>query len=416
MDHYRPKTKTHSTRRIALFAAIAFAIVGSGATLANIDFSSHRVDREKLTIETVQRGTMEVKVSANGQLLPKNIEQIASQVTGRVARVHVKAGDVVAARQLLVELSNPQLIAAAEEAYSAWEGAAAELQAAEAELRTNLLNQEIAVTQAQFNLEKAQLQLEADTNLVRQQIVSELDFKRSKLNLAQLTKTHAIEEGRLATIRANVRVQLAVRQSRVTQLARALDRAKDQAASLEVRAGIDGIVQAIGVDVGQQLQPGSPIGRIAQRDRLYAELQVPAREAGEVQAGQPVVVDTRSGTVSGVVTRVDPAVTNGTVTVDVELRGELPAGSRPQLPIEGTVYVSRLPNALYVGKPAYVKSNGALTVYKLDDEGRYARRVAIKAGKLSVDHVQVLDGLKAGDRIITSEIGEWQDKDRILID
>lgn len=416
MDRKRQKSKVHLARRIALFAAVGVAVAGGGVMLANIDFSSHRVDREKLTIETVQRGTMEVKVSANGQLLPKNIEQIASQVTGRVARVHVKPGDVVTAGQLLVELSNPQLVAGYEEAYSAWEGAAAESQASEADLRTNVLNQEIALTQARFNLEKAQLQLEADSNLVRQQIVSELDFKRSKLDVAQLTKTHAIEEGRLRAIRANVAVQLAVRQSRVTQLARALDRARDQASSLNVVAGIDGIVQAIGVDVGQQLQPGSAIGRIAQRDRLYAELQVPAREASEVQAGQQVVVDTRSGTVEGMVTRVDPAVTDGTVTVDVELQGELPAGSRPHLPVEGIIYVSRLPNALYVGKPAYVKSNGRMSVYKLDPQGRYATRVAIQAGKLSVNHVQVLDGLKAGDRIITSEVGEWQDKDRILID
>lgn len=416
MDHHRPKSNARYTRRIALIAVLVAVLAATGVTLANMDFSSQRVDRDKLTIETVQRGTMEIKVSANGQLLPKQIEQIASQVTGRVAMAHVKPGDVVSAGQLLVELSNPQLVASAEEAYSAWEGAAAELQAAEADLQTNLLNQEIAVTQAQFNLEKAQLQLEADTNLAGQQIISELDFKRSKLNVAQLTRTHAIEEGRLRTIRANVSVQLAVRKSRVTQLARALDRAKDQAAGLKIVAGIDGIVQAIGVDVGQQLQPGSPIGRIAQRDRLYAELRVPAREATEVQRGQHVLVDTRGGTVDGVVHRVDPGVTAGTVIVDVDLQSTPPAGSRPQLPIEGVIYLSRLPDTLYVGKPSYVKTNGTMTVYKLDAAGRYATRVPIRAGKLSINHVQVLEGLRAGDRIITSEIGEWQDKERILID
>lgn len=415
MDHARPQSNTRLTRRIALITAITVVLIGGGVTLANIDFNTQRVDRNKVSIETVRRGTMEIKVSANGQLLPRNIEQIASQVTGRVAKAHVKPGDVVNAGQLLVDLTNPQLIASAEEAYSAWEGAATELQAAEAELQTNLLNQEIAVTQAQFNLERAQLQLEADTKLIAQQIVSEIDFKRSKLNVAQLTKTHGIEEGRLRTIRANVRVQVAVKQSRVTQLARALDRAKNQAANLRIIAGIDGIVQAIGVDVGQQLQPGSPVGRIARRDQLYAELRVPAREATEVQAGQGVVIDTRSGTVNGIVTRVDPGVTDGTVIVDVDLQGAPPAGSRPQLPIEGVIYLSQLPNTLYVGKPSYVKSNGAMRVYKLDAAGRYATRVTIQAGKLSVNHVQVLEGLQAGDRIITSEIGEWQDKERILI-
>lgn len=415
MDRIRPQSKTQLIKRIAVIGVLGIVLIGGGVTLANIDFRSQRVDRDKLTIDTVQRGTMEVKVSANGQLLPKHIEQIASQVTGRVANVYVKPGADVRAGQLLVELTNPQLIASADEAHSAWEGAATELQAAEGDLQTNLLNQEIVVTQAQFNLEKAELQLEADKNLFGQQIVSELDYKRSRLNVAQLTKTHSIEQGRLRTIRGNVGVQLAVKRSRVTQLARALDRAKNQAASLKIVAGIDGVVQAIGVDVGQQLQPGSPIGRLARRDELYAELHVPAREATEVRVGQQVVVDTRSGTVNGVVTRVDPGVTAGTVIVDVELQGELPAGSRPQLPIEGIVYLSRLPDVLYVGKPSYVKSNGAMSVYKLDTAGRYATRVPIQAGKLSVDHVQVLAGLKAGDRIITSEIGEWQDKERILI-
>jgi multidrug efflux pump subunit AcrA (membrane-fusion protein) len=400
---------------MALIGALSLVVVGGGVTLANIDFSSQRVERSKLSIETVRQGTMEIKVSANGQLLPKNIEQLAAQVSGRVAKAFVKPGDVVKVGQLLVDLTNPQIIASAEEAYSAWEGAVTELQAAEAELQTNALNQEGVFTQAQFNLEKAQLQLEAETKLIGQQIISEIDYKRTTLNVAQLTKTREIEANRLQKIRDNIKVQLAVRKSRVTQLARALDRAKNQAANLKIVAGIDGIVQAMAVEVGQQLQPGSPIGRIAQQDQLYAELKVPAREATEVLTGQNVVIDTRRGTVDGVVTRVDPGVTDGTVIVDVDLKGELPAGARPQLQIEGIIYLSQLPNTLFVGKPAYVKTDSNISVYKLDADGKYASRVTIKAGKVSLTNLQVLDGLKAGDRIITSEIGEWQDKERILL-
>lgn len=415
MDHARPQSNTKLIRRMALIGALSLVVVGGGVTLANIDFSSQRVERSKLSIETVRQGTMEIKVSANGQLLPKNIEQLAAQVSGRVAKAFVKPGDVVKVGQLLVDLTNPQIIASAEEAYSAWEGAVTELQAAEAELQTNALNQEGVFTQAQFNLEKAQLQLEAETKLIGQQIISEIDYKRTTLNVAQLTKTREIEANRLQKIRDNIKVQLAVRKSRVTQLARALDRAKNQAANLKIVAGIDGIVQAMAVEVGQQLQPGSPIGRIAQQDQLYAELKVPAREATEVLTGQNVVIDTRRGTVDGVVTRVDPGVTDGTVIVDVDLKGELPAGARPQLQIEGIIYLSQLPNTLFVGKPAYVKTDSNISVYKLDADGKYASRVTIKAGKVSLTNLQVLDGLKAGDRIITSEIGEWQDKERILL-
>ena len=186
-------------------------------------------------------------------------------------------------------------------------------------------------------------------------------------------------------------------------------------ANLRIVAGISGIVQAMDIEVGQQLQPGSPVGRVAQQDDLYAELKVPAREATNVRLGQNVLVDTRSGTVDGVVSRIDPGVTNGVVLVDVELRGKLPAGSRPQLQVEGTIYIDKLPNTLYVGKPAFVKSDAVITVYKLDSAGKYAERASIRVGKVSVNQVQVLEGLKAGDRIITSEISEWQDQERILL-
>jgi multidrug efflux pump subunit AcrA (membrane-fusion protein) len=400
---------------VALLGAVALVLVAGGVTLASIDFRSQRVDRGKVSIDTVRRGALEVKVSANGELLPKNVEEIGAQVTGRVARRHVRAGDVVAAGQLLIELTNPQIVASAEEAYSAWEGAVTQLKADEAELQTQALNQEVVVTQAQFDLERAQLQLEAETKLIGERVISEIDYKRTQLNVAQLTQTREIEEKRLRKIRDNVEVQMAVRRSRVDELARALDRAKDQAASLRVVAGIAGIVQAVSVDVGEQLQPGAPIGRIAQQDELYAELKVPAREAATVQAGQAVLVDTRSGTVDGVVTRVDPGVNDGTVIVDAELRGALPPGARPHLPIEGVVYVSRVADTLYVGRPAYVKTHAAISVYRLDADGRHATRVTIETGDVSLNYLQVLHGLDAGDRIITSEVGEWQDEDRILL-
>jgi len=415
MDRLRTKSKAAQFKRPAIIAAILIALVSGGVTLANIDFRTQRVDKTTLSIETVQLGTMEVKVSANGQLLSKRIEQLAAQVPGRVAKADIKPGAVVQAGQVLVELSNPQLTAGAEEAQSAWEGAVAELQAAEAELQTNMLNQEVVLTQVQFNAEKAKAKAEADAKLSREGLISGLEANRSQLDLAQLEKTYEIEASRLKKVRDNIQVQLAVKRSRVTQLARALDRARTQAADLNVVAGINGIVQAISVEAGQQLQPGSPIGRIAQQEQLYAELRVPAREATEVRMGQKVAVDTRNGIVNGNVTRVDPGVTEGTVVVDVDLVGAVPAGSRPQLPVEGIIYISQLPHTLYAGKPAYVKNDSAVTVYKLDPAGRYATRVTIRTGKVSLNDMQILSGLQAGDRLITSEVGEWQGQDRILL-
>jgi HlyD family secretion protein len=415
MDHVRTKSKASQIKRPAIIAAIVLALVSGGVMLASIDFSTQRVDRTALSVEAVQQGTMEVKVGASGQLLPRHIEQLAAQVSGRVAKADIKPGAVVQAGQVLVELANTQLTASAEEAQSALDGAVAELRSGEADLQTNLLNQEETYTATQFNMEKAQVKTEADEALARDGLLSSIELKRSQLDLTALKKTYEIEGNRLKKIRDNIEVQLAVKKSHVTQLARALDRARTQAADLRIVAGISGIVQAITVDVGQQLQPGSPVGRIAQREQLYAELKVAAREATQVQAGQKVVVDTRNGTVNGTVARVDPGVTDGNVVVDVDLDGALPAGARPQLEVEGTIYVSQLANTLYVGKPSYVKNDADITVYKLDPEGRYAQRVKVKSGKVSLNYLQVLAGLHAGDRIITSEIAQWQDKDRILL-
>ena len=415
MDHVRIKSKASQIKRPAIIAAIILALVSGGVMLASIDFSTQRVDRTALSVETVQQGTMEVKVGASGQLLPRHIEQLAAQVSGRVAKADIKPGAVVQAGQVLVELANTQLTASAEEAQSALDGAVAELRSGEADLQTNLLTQQEAYSTTQFNMEKAQVKTEADEALAREGLLSNIELRRSRLDLTALKKTYEIDGNRLKKIRDNIEVQLAVKKSHVTQLARALDRARTQAADLRIVAGISGIVQAITVEVGQQLQPGSPVGRIAQREQLYAELKVAAREATQVQAGQKVVVDTRNGTVNGTVARVDPGVTDGNVVVDVDLDGALPAGARPQLEVEGTIYVSQLPNTLYVGKPSYVKNDADITVYKLDPEGRYAQRVKVKAGKVSLSYMQVLAGLHTGDRIITSEIAQWQDKDRILL-
>jgi HlyD family secretion protein len=415
MDRMRTTPEVSLWKRVALVATLAVALVGGGVTLASIDFDTQRVDRTRLNIETVRHGTMEIKVAANGRLLSRHVEQLAAQVSGRVAKADIKPGAVVEVGEVLVELANPQLVASAEEAQSAFEGAVAELQAAEAELQTNMLNQEVVLTQVRFNAEKAKAKTEADEALARNGLISDIELRRSQLDLTQLRETHSIEASRLQKVRDNIRVQLSVRKSRVAQLERALQRARNEVHSLKVTAGIRGIVQAMNVEVGQQLQPGSPIGRIAQQEQLYAELKVPAREATQVRAGQKVVIDTRNGTVDGVVSRVDPGVTEGTVAVDVVLEGPLPAGARPQLQVEGTVFIAEIPDTLYVGKPAYVKNDAAIAVYKLDPAGRYATRTRIKSGAVSVNHLQIVDGLRPGDRIITSEIGEFQAQERILL-
>lgn len=386
-----------------------------GGALAFTDFSTARVDPANLTISTVEQGTLEIKVRGSGQLLPKNVESLSAQVSGRVVRKLVEPGDAVKAGQVLLELANPKLVVTAEEAESAWEGAVTELRATESELKTDLLNQEVALTQAKFALQSAQLQLQAESELKQANLVPDVQYQRTKLSVVQLKQALDIGQDRVNAIRANIKIQVAVKQAKVTELARALERAKGDVRNLKVVAGIDGTVQAFKLNIGQELAAGESVGRIAQAGLLYAELKVPAGDSADVQTGQAVQIDTHNGVVNGEVTRVDPAITDGTVVVDVGLKDALPAGARPQLAVDGDIYLLRLPNAVYVRKPPYAKNNTNVPVYKVDAAGKYADRLVVQSGKLSLTTMQVLRGLKAGDRIITSEAGDWQGKDRIRI-
>ncbi len=414
MDHIRIKPKSKLPKRFVLVLAGASVLGVCGIGLATIDFSTQRIARDKVTISTVQRGLLEVKIHANGQLIPRNVEYLAAQVTGRVIKKNVRPGDAVKAGDVLAELSNPQLVVSAAEAKDAWEGAVNALNASKADSRAQLLNQQSTLMQAKFALQKAKSRLAAE-NALPPGIIPELEHEATKLNAAQASAQLALETNRTAAIQVNIREKLNADQSRADELKGAMERANDQVSNLRVVAGIDGIVQEMNVEAGQQLQPGAPIGRIAKPDDLYAELLVSAREANDVQLGQNVSVDTRNGTVDGKVSRIDPAVLNGTVAVDVALTGKIPASARPQLPVEGVIYVSRIPSTLYVGRPSFVKSDATVSVYKLDASGNYANRVTVRVGKVSLDYMQVLSGLSEGDRLITSETGEWQGQDRILL-
>ncbi len=415
MDRVREKSKFAAVKKVGGFSVLAMLLLYSAISIAGMDFESRRVDRDTLLVDTVQRGTLEIRVSANGELLPRDIELISAQVEGRVARVFVAPGDEVKTGQLLAQLSNPGVVNAAEEAFSAWKGTVADLKVFEVELRNGILNQEVYALQAKFAFKKEILKLEAERILHDKNIVSDIDYQQRELSVEQLKQTVAIEEKRLQQNRNNMDTLLTVKKSRVTQLARALDRANDRVTNLSIVAGIAAVVQQFDLELGQQLILGSPIGKLARQDVLYAELRVPARQAGEVIIGQNAIIDTRNGTVKGKVSRIDPGVSEGTVIVDVELEGRLPKGARLQLQVEGIIYIAQIDEAIFVGKPTFTRTNAEVTIYKLDSDSDYASRVRVMLGRSSVNRVEVLDGLVPGDRVILSDSSDWQDQPRILL-
>ena len=416
MDH----VKTNRKRKFPVNTSSLVAVLVTAAiivVIASLDFGTQRIDRNAVQVDTVQRGDLTIDIVANGMLVPKRLEWVSAQVEGRVAIVHKRAGDFVKAGDILLEMNNPSVVAEAEEALSALEGAKAERLSFSVELENQLLNQKAVTIQSKFDYESAKLKLDAESELrKRSNIIADIDFRRTQLEVEQLKARHAIEKERLAKSQHNVAAQLAAKDSYVTQLMKALDRTNSKVSALLVKAGMSGIVQEMNIEIGQRLLPGSEIARLAQQDELYAELKVLARQASDITVGQSVLIDTRNGTVNGTVSRIDPAVTQGTVIVDVQIAGSLPKGARPELQVEGTITITELTDALFVGKPSYSKVDSEVSVYRLEPEGDYAHRVVFQAGKASTNNIQVVDGLSVGDKIILSDSSDWQQHERIIID
>lgn len=416
MDKTR-NTQLHKSRRKLWIGGAILAGISFIAFMISLDFTTMRVDRETLRIGTVVRGEFEIKVSGNGTLEPVNVESLASRVAGRVTQIHLKPGAQIEKGEPLVSLSSPTLITALEDARAALTGGRARLTARQGELEAQLLDLRAAVLSAEFASQSSNLELWAETKLMAlpSSPITEVQYKRTQLEATQRQETLAIERERMTLTRENVQAQLAAEQAQVSQLEKALDQASTNVEALTLRAGMSGIVQSLPLEIGQQVNAGSQVARIANQQKLYAELEIPATQASELAAGQAVEVDTRNGVVAGTVSRVDPSVINGTVVVDVSLPNKLPRGSRPALRVDGIIYITRLDNTLSVGKPSYVKEDSRTQLFRLDTQGRYAERIAVKLGKASVNRIQVVDGLEPGDRIILSDSRDWQDRDKIYL-
>ncbi|MEH6581125.1 MAG: HlyD family efflux transporter periplasmic adaptor subunit [Halioglobus sp.] len=416
MDRVRTKPRTTNKRivGVSLSAVIAAVLLWLFFT---VDMGTRRVDRSSLRLDTVQRGDMDIEVSGNGVLLSSSMQWIASQVEGRVSAVHKRAGESVTEGQVVVELSNPELVNAAEEALSALEGARADLVSYGVDLENQILNQKSVALRARFAYESALLKLDAETQLRETaSLIADIDYRRTQLEVEQLRASQLIENERLEKSQANIVTQLAAREAKVKQFSKALDRARGKVDALTVRAGMDGVVQQMDLEIGQRLSAGGQIAKIARQDQLYAELKILARRAGEIAQGQGVVVDTRDGVVPGIVSRIDPAVSEGTVVVDVELTGPLPRGARPELQVEGTISIAKLRDTLMVAKPSYGRAGSDISLYRIGEDSSYAERTSVKTGRSSVKKIQILDGLAAGDQIILSDSSDWQKHARILLD
>jgi HlyD family secretion protein len=417
MDIPRPEAKRKKRIRQAAYGgAAAVLVVLVTIVLARLEPAAPSVDGDTVWTDMVREGEMLRQVRGPGTLVPREIRWIAAQTEGRVERIVVRPGAVVEPDTVLVEMSNADLLQQTEEGRFALEAAKAEFTDTELRLKNQQLDQRAALGAARAEYEGARLQAEAEKDLADEGIVSMIDARRSELTAEQFKLRLEIEEERLAQFSATIEAQLALQRARFDQARNVYERRLAQVESLQVRAGLAGVLQQVQVEEGQQVPPGANIARVARPDDLMAELDIPETQARDVQLGQHVDVDTRNGVVAGRVIRIDPAVEAGTVQVDVELVGHLPRGARPDLSVDGTIEIERINQTVFVGRPAYGQPNTTIGLFKLVEDGRYAVRVPVELGRTSVNAVEIVQGLAPGDEVILSDTSAWEDYDRIRLD
>lgn len=373
------------------------------------------VDRETVFLDRVQRGELLLSVRGPGTLVPVEVRRIAAGTSGRVAAVHSLPGVRVESETVIVTLENPNL---AQELT----GAELELAAAEAnlddrrvQLRRQVLNQRSQLASVEAEARQAVLDAEADAEMYREGIIGriKLEDSRGAAEELQVRARHEAERLRLAEEAAAA--ELAAEQARVAELRAARDLKRELVARLEVRAGIAGVLQEVSAEAGQQVTAGDDLARVAEPNRLKAELRIAEVQANGIEVGQIARVDTRNGIVSGRVSRVEPAVRDGAVTVDVTFGEELPRGARSDLSVDGLVEIERLPDVLYLGRPAFGQEGEEVDLFRLAADGEHALRVRVRLGRTSVNTVEIREGLAEGDTVILSDVSAWEGHDRIRV-
>jgi HlyD family secretion protein len=390
---------------------IALATLG----LSKLKPAPPSVDGSTVYTDTVKRGDMDVQVRGLGTLVPVQIQWIPAVTDGRVERRFLLPGVKVTPDTPLLQLTNPQLQQEAQTAEWTMKADQANLESLKATLKNQLLNEQSTLASLESDHLQAKAQADVDASLSSKGIVSDLTAQLSKSKADGLASQVAIEKKRVDTLAASLESQLAAQKAKVEQDRALYQLKKKQLEDLLVRAGYSGILTDIPVQVGQQVAAGTTLAKVVDPTQLKAQLQIAETQAKDIQLNQKASVDTHNGIIPGRVVRIDPAVVNGTVTVDVALEGKLPEGARPDLSVDGTIEISHLTNVLYVGRPAFGQADSTVGLFKQIPGANEAERVQVSLGEASVNEVQILRGLNVGDKVILSDMSRWDGFDRVRL-
>ena len=413
MDIARPPK---SKRSRYVMAAVGIAVVGvATVALGRLKPAAPAVERSTVWIDSVRRGTMLRSVRGSGTLQPERIRWVSAVTAGRVDRVNFRPGATVTAGAVLLELSNPDVQLQALESQRGLTAAQAELLNLRTTLETNRLNQRAAAASARALFQQAAREAGAAETLATRNLISGSELARLREDAQQKATRIEVEDQRLTIITQAADSQVALQRAQVDRMRAIAEFQQDRVRSMMVIAGAGGVVQDLDLQPGQGVTSGETLARVVEPGRLKAVVRIPETQARDVALGQKASVDTRNGIVAGTVVRMDPSAQNGTVAVDIGITDSLPRGARPDLSVEGTIELERLDQVLFVGRPAYGQPDGQVSLFRLLPDGKTAERVTVQLGRSSVNTIEVVRGLQAGDRIIISDMSQWDNVNRVRL-
>ncbi|MBV9507035.1 MAG: HlyD family efflux transporter periplasmic adaptor subunit [Acidobacteriia bacterium] len=404
-------------RRILILVAILAAIPAITVGLSRLKPAAPGVEMSSLWPDSVKRGEMLREVRGLGTLVPEDTMLIPATTDGRIERIDVKPGTPVKANTVVMVLTSPELETATLDAEYALKAAEADYQNLRVTLEKMQIDLEANAAQIGADFNTAKLTADRDAALSKEGLSSSLDAKISAVKAEQLGQRVQLEQKRLMINKDAEEAQLAAQKVKVEQLRAEYNLKKSQLDQLKVKAGFDGMLQQLPtpVEVGQKVTAGTPLGKVAQPSHLKAELKIAETQVKDIRPGLPAVIDTRNGLIDGHVSRIDPSVLNGTVTVDVSLKGPMPAAARPDLSVDGTIQLEKLENVVYVGRPVFGQQDSSVQLFKIEPEGKYANKVKVAFGRASVNTIEVKDGLQVGDKVILSDMSSYDSYDRIRL-
>jgi multidrug efflux pump subunit AcrA (membrane-fusion protein) len=420
MDIVRDASVKRNKKRKQISLTVAAVVVVLGITLgvSKLKPAAPSVDAGTIWTDTVKRGSMLRNVRGIGSLvpIPEDVRLIPAETDVRVERILVLPGTPVKPDTIIMELSNPQVQQEALASDLELKSAEAEYHNTKAKVSSDLLNLKAEAATVEADYENAKRDADANKELTKIGVLSESAMKASVAKAREFATRHQIEQERIAETTKAVDTQLAVQQANIEQKRAMAGLKHRQLDALKVRAGITGVLQEEPVQVGQRAAQGTILAKVVQPEHLKAELKIPETQAKDIMIGQQADIDTHNGVVGGSVSRIDPAVLNGTVTVDVKLDGPPPKGARPDLSVDGTIMLEKLDNVLYVGRPAFGQEKQKVGMFKLDADSKGAARVQVELGRMSVSNVEIVRGLKEGDQVILSDMSRWESNDRVRLE